>query len=900
MRPCNIPIIVLSGTSSPADIKRAIDRSNQTVVKSDGRKNRCKSKKTFADFNLASLPYKVLFIFGVIVVLLQNNTTSSSLEVNKNGRSLGEYYEEDLYEYDRRGGRGSRWQKEEDMHKPRMRGSNEDYYDERKTGYPSSPGDKHTFHHIPAIPLYDDEEHDKGNVIPDIQPTPKKPDDDHTDKDEHSKIDPEPEVPSKPDDNPPSTTLTAASPDGENKPNNTNEIVINKTQEPKEDDDKSHEIVIHQNQNDKHDDDENPEIVIPNPHKEKPDDDKSHEIVIPNPHKEKPDDDRSHERESSSTHKGKQEDDKSHENVIPETDEDRHGSRTPHTDHKGRIIANPEAPLGRGDDHHHDAPHRPQHAQGNALRGTMHQCSNGPNRRHDKGQDEREFRTPDQHRRAVDNRRGGGGYDDYNGPDGYRGHYGRRFGDHHREAYYASSEISYDDEFPRTGGRGSDGRSIHYEKTQERIDEDIPSPHNGQLRGSDDRSIHFAKTQRMIDEDIPYPPNGRFRRSDDRSINYAEIEKMIDEDIPYPPNGRFRRSDDRSIHYEEIQKMINEDIPSPPNGRLRGEDDRSNHYERYNSTNYEEDFNRVPRAGRMESANPFNAPKGAKDDDHTIQGFSHQGFIDDVNDARNFPNSKCPSPGPHRDPREICPSRTLPAKPDDQFFDEDRFDPHDGPGKFPDGRKKFMAGGPQGNQGGRGPQARGARPDMEEDMYSSFREFMRKSPDNRGEDGGRKLHGLPDRDNEEPRLRCTRSELQDQMAEQELNCKIRNLRPETPVKEMFVLFNQVLSLERKKFVRMQEYIMQYSQYLQKTLMLPTSIRMKYWWRAHYNMTDELIKKERGDFQDFYALVTGGQCERGDFLSFVNAKRKSWAELRDLMTSIWMEILTYKMKKHSKL
>ena len=182
---------------------------------------------------------------------------------------------------------------------------------------------------------------------------------------------------------------------------------------------------------------------------------------------------------------------------------------------------------------------------------------------------------------------------------------------------------------------------------------------------------------------------------------------------------------------------------------------------------------------------------------------------------------------------------------------------------------------------------------MEDDAFGSRGDFMRRSHDGRGRHG-------PHGDNEQLPFGCTRAELQEQMTEEELNSKIKNLRPNATVKEMFVLFNQILSFERKKFVKMQEYIMQYSQYLQKTLLLPTPIRMKYWWRAHYNMTDELIKKERGDFQDFYAFVSKGQCQRWDFLYFANAKRKSWDELRDLMKSIWMEILTYKMKKHSKL
>nr|AFL65880.1 PHIST81 [Plasmodium cynomolgi] len=720
MSPCNIPIIVLPATSSPADIKRAIDANNQAVAKSDGGRNKCKSKKSFADFNLASLPYKVLFIFGVIVVLLQNNTTSSSLEVSRNGRSLGEYYQDDLYEYEARGRRGgNRWQ-EEEMYNPRMRGGNHDYYDDRSMGYRSGPDDRNTFHRVEPLPAYDDERDDKGNVINPAKPAPAKPDDDDQSKVDDHKVAPNPEAP----DTDPSDPPKPDNPDSEHK------------------------------------DDKNDEIHIDDNHEIKPDDDK---------------------------------------------------------DDKGKIISDPTQPIEPSDDPHHDGSQPDKPGPDGGLKGVVGgEGPYGPDGRGDRSGDEREFRNYDNQRgRHMDDRRGRGGYDDYNGPDGYGSDYGRRYGDDSREIHYSNTERMYDEEYHGRGGRGGD-----------------------------DRSIHYAENHRMIDEDMPYPPNGRFR------------------------------------------------------------DDRSANYDRYNSMRFEDDYNQGPRGGRMGSANPFNVPpRGGRDDDHMIHTAHANKMIDDMNDPRKFHHSRNPHAKPEDDPRQIHSSRVNPMKPDDHFFDDDRFGPPGGPGKFQDGRNRPMPGGPQGNLGGRDQPGRGGRLDMEEDAYGSRGDFMRRPPqDGRGRPGpvGRDMPGRPQGGNEQLPFGCTRAELQEQMTEEELNSKIKNLRPNATVKEMFVLFNQILSFERKKFVKMQEYIMQYSQYLQKTLLLPTPIRMKYWWRAHYNMTDELIKKERGDFQDFYAFVSKGQCQRWDFLYFANAKRKSWDELRDLMKSIWMEILTYKMKKHSKL
>ncbi|KMZ89572.1 phist protein (Pf-fam-b) [Plasmodium vivax Brazil I] len=710
MSPCNIPIIVLPATSSPADIKKAIDANNQTVAKSDGRRNKCKSRKSFADFNLASLPYKVLFIFGVIVVLLQNNN-SSSLEVSRNGRSLGEYYRDDHYDYDPRGRRGSRWQEEEDMYNPRMRGGNPDYYDERSGGYRSGPDDRNTYHNVHPIPAYDDQRDDKDNVIKPDKPAPVKPDGDDTGKGDDSSVTPSPENPDDPN-NPPSTTETPGNSDGEHK------------------------------------------------------DDEGNVIRPAGKHVVKPDDEN---------------DDKSDNDPIkPNVPSEHHHDGS----HDG------------SDDGSHDGSHPDQPGHHDGLKGTTSQGPYGPDPRGDRSGDEREFRH-NQHGRVFDDRRGKGGFDDYNGPDGYGSDYGRRYGDDGREIHYSRSEKSFDDEYHGRGG--------------------------------DDRSFHISKTHRVIDENMPYPPNGPFRGGDNRSIRSEQIAAM----------------------------------------------------------NYEEQFHQGPRGGRMGSANPFNVPpRGGRDDDHTFHPATPHRSVDDVNDPRNRGRRDAGD-----DPRSFNPARGN-QRHDDQFFDEGRFGPPGGPGKFPDGRRPPVPG-PHGGPGGRGQPGRGGRLEMEDDAFGSRGDFMRRSHDGRGRHG-------PHGDNEQLPFGCTRAELQEQMTEEELNSKIKNLRPNATVKEMFVLFNQILSFERKKFVKMQEYIMQYSQYLQKTLLLPTPIRMKYWWRAHYNMTDELIKKERGDFQDFYAFVSKGQCQRWDFLYFANAKRKSWDELRDLMKSIWMEILTYKMKKHSKL
>ncbi|GAW79022.1 Phist protein [Plasmodium gonderi] len=437
---------------------------------------------------------------------------------------------------------------------------------------------------------------------------------------------------------------------------------------------------------------------------------------------------------------------------------------------------------------------------------------------------------------------------------------GRRDGGYRDPRDYRYQQ--YDDQMYRRGGR--DGyRGDSYGGYDDGYGYNDRHYGNEQLRGGmrrgDDRDIHYSSTQRSVDGDMYY---GSGPSGDERTIRYSRTERMIDGDI-------HKNGDDRTFHISKTEKI---------------EDDEEIHH--------------GPGMANLGNPNPHGEPG---DDSRTFHISKTQKIHDD--DDPNQPgdesgeihSSKAQRMPDDDDPRKFHHNPANPVNPDGSYPD-DMHNPHHGPGYGNPHGNPYM------NVGGRGPQGMhgGRRFDMDADDFGSRADLMRGPPG-----GGRgPRHGPRDfpmqGERESLPFGVTRAELQEEMTEEQLNNKIKSLRQNATVKEMFVLFNQVLAHERRKFVKMQEYIMQYSQYLQKTLLLPTPIRMKYWWRAHYNMTDELIKKERSDFQDFYAFVNRGQCQRWDFLYFVNAKRKSWDELRDLMKSIWMEILTYKMKKHSKL
>ncbi|CAA9986258.1 Plasmodium exported protein, unknown function [Plasmodium knowlesi strain H] len=876
MNPCNIPIIVLPGTSSPADIRRAIDTNNQTVATSDGKKSKCKSRKSFADFNLASLPYKVLFIFGVIVVLLQKNNTSSNLEVSRNGRSLGAYSHDDSYEYY---GSGRKWEDEEDMYNLRMRGRDENDGDEKNRehrsdaddkrtfhdmkpapAYDDEKDDKRTFHDMKPAPAYDDEKDDKSKIIHDNKPVPPKPDGDEKNKEHRSDADdkrtfhdmkPAPAYDDEKDDKSKiihDNKPVPPKPDGDEKNKEHRSDADDKRTfhdmkpAPAYDDEKDDKSkIIHDNK-----------PVPPKPDGDDPGKGDGHNVV---PSPDVPDDDPTNPPATT---------------AAPRTPGgDKHDDRHDDKDNVIKIIKTHKI---EPDDEHDDDRRYDRHDDRHYddRRFDRHDDRHDDDRRFDRHDDDRRYDKHDD--RHYDDRRF-----DRHDDRRFDRHDDRRYDRHDDDRHYDKHDDRHDDK----------DNVIKIIKTH-KIEPDDEHDDDRRYDRHDDRHYDDRRFDRHDDrhDDDRHYDDRRFDRHDDGSHpNHRGRRVGVTGAMSQGPDPRGdRRGDEREFrNYDERGRNLDDrrgrnryddfngldEFGGYYNRRFRRGDDSSAHYDRFNSMRYEGDFSQGSRGGRMRNENPFSVPRDRRDD---------------VNGPRKSHDSRPPRGNPEDDPRQFPNSRG-PMEREDEFED---------------GRNRRMRAGPQGDEGRRDERGRDRRLDMEEDRFNSREDFMRRSADGRRGQVGRDVHGRPEGDDERLPFGCTQAELEEQMTEEELNRRIQNLRPNATVKEMFVLFNQILSFERKKFVKTQEYIMRYSQYLQKTLLLPTPIRMKYWWRAHYNMTEELIKKERGDFQDFYAFVNRGPCQKWDFLYFVNAKRKSWEELSDLMKSVWMEILTYKMKKHSKL
>ncbi|SBS80001.1 phist protein [Plasmodium ovale curtisi] len=854
MKSCNIPIIVLPATSSGAVIRSSVNEAKAKATKnsSDRRRNNGKSKKnSFANFNLASLPFKVLFIFGVIVVLLQNNTTPSGSQVrSRNARALGEY------QHDNGSGGGS--------HLFRGRGNgfseppgdfsdldhNEIWQNRNKGGL--IPPDHHDSHSIvvdPSVPSKPDtpppHDDDDPHKIKPSKPFPSKPDTPppHDDDDPH-KIKPYQPVPSKPDTPPPfhphrDHPLEPVNPEDPHHHDNPSKSHSRRRRDDPDDPTKIHSShVLPIGPEDPEDPDDPSKIdwgkVFP-PH---PDHDGHH----PN---------NAHYRGRRST-PGDHDDpdtgkfrrsktERVHDDEDPDDPSMIHHSSVPHVD--------PD------DDHHHPG-----------VRGTPRRGNRYDERGYYMEGDDTIRISKTQ--KSID--------DDKNG------RINRSVDDQSEEGNI------------RFGGRNMPNEDVIRKGLQnvfKNVDESSPEgamfkkwlsetlggngPNQGR-GGNEDHNIHFASANQSIDEDVHDPRNG----GDDHKFNISKSGRMIDEEVHH--YGPGRKEDEHNFRYINSQKITDE---HHPHGHM------------------------VQGVGDMGDANTHsrnrrNAPRGnGDDDDYKFNQVNRNSAFkkhDDDDDDRYDIHSSTPERMPD---------------------DDDIYDPghhghgpgrNSGPSGY-NGRRPTIIGSPYNPNMNRGPPGgmpynpRG-NPGRNQGPYNA-----RNSSDdetygpgnNRGENNVRnqRLGNVPGPYGNEPLpFGCTKAELQEDLTEDELNNRIKNLKQNATVKDMFILWNQVLMFERKLFIKTQEYIMHYAVYLQKTLMLPTPIRMKYWWRAHYNMTDELIKKERGDFNDFYTFVSkgGGGCQRWDFLYFLQAKRKSWSELRDLMKSIWMEILTYKMKKHSKL
>ncbi|SBT83993.1 Plasmodium exported protein (PHIST), unknown function [Plasmodium ovale] len=973
MKSCNIPIIVLPATSSGAVIRSSVNEAKAKATKnsSDRRRNNGKSKKnSFANFNLASLPFKVLFIFGVIVVLLQNNTTPSGSQVrSRNARALGEY------QHDNGSGGGS--------HLFRGRGN----------GFSEPPGDFSDLDHNEIWQnrnkggLIPPDHHDSHSIVVDPS-VPSKPDTPppHDDDDPH-KIKPSRRVPSKPDTPPPHDD------DDPHKIKPSEPVPSKPDTPPPHDDDDPHKIKPSEPVPSKpdtpppHDDDDPHKIKPSEPVPSKPDtppphdDDDPHKIKPSEPVPSKPDTPPPHDDDDPHKIKPSEPVPSKPDTPPPHDDDDPHKIKPsepvpskpdtpppfhPHRDH-------PLEPVNPEDPHHHDNPSK-SHSR----------------RRRDDPDDPTKFHSshvlpigPEDPEDPDDPSKIDWGkvfppHPDHDGHHPNNAHYrGRRStpGDHDDpdtgKFRRSKTERVHDDEDP------DDPSMIHHSSVPH-VDPDDDHHHPG-VRGTPrrgnrydergyymegDDTIRISKTQKSIDDD----KNGRINRSvDDQSeegnIRFGgrnmpnedvirkglqNVFKNVDESSPEGamfkkwlsetlggngPNQGRGGNEDHNIHFASANQSIDEDVHDPRNG---GDDHKFN----------------ISKSGRMIDEEVHHYGPGRKEDEHNFRYINSQKITDehhphghmvqgvgDMGDANTHSRNRRNAPrgnGDDDDYKFNQVNRNSAFKKHDD--DDDRYDIHSStPERMPDdddiydpghhghgpgrnsgpsgynGRRPTIIGSPYNPNMNRGPPGgmpynpRG-NPGRNQGPYNA-----RNSSDdetygpgnNRGENNVRnqRLGNVPGPYGNEPLpFGCTKAELQEDLTEDELNNRIKNLKQNATVKDMFILWNQVLMFERKLFIKTQEYIMHYAVYLQKTLMLPTPIRMKYWWRAHYNMTDELIKKERGDFNDFYTFVSkgGGGCQRWDFLYFLQAKRKSWSELRDLMKSIWMEILTYKMKKHSKL
>ncbi|SCM25327.1 Plasmodium exported protein (PHIST), unknown function [Plasmodium berghei] len=107
-----------------------------------------------------------------------------------------------------------------------------------------------------------------------------------------------------------------------------------------------------------------------------------------------------------------------------------------------------------------------------------------------------------------------------------------------------------------------------------------------------------------------------------------------------------------------------------------------------------------------------------------------------------------------------------------------------------------------------------------------------------------------------------------------------------------------ISAETKKLMMTQEYVLQYSIYLQKRNKLYPEMRTAAWWKVHYSMINKFIKREKEEVSELKELLKSSTNTYSNFVTFIRNKMESWKEFQKEIKDTWLATLTYKINKYS--
>ncbi|KEG03606.1 hypothetical protein YYE_01630 [Plasmodium vinckei vinckei] len=131
-----------------------------------------------------------------------------------------------------------------------------------------------------------------------------------------------------------------------------------------------------------------------------------------------------------------------------------------------------------------------------------------------------------------------------------------------------------------------------------------------------------------------------------------------------------------------------------------------------------------------------------------------------------------------------------------------------------------------------------------------------------------------------------------------IDSELNNLGMQASPSALFAIWSEFIAAETKKFMMIQEYILQYSIYLQRRNNLNPSSRTKAWWKVHYNMVNKFIKYEKEHVCELKELLKSRVRDTSYFIRFIIQKREVWRVLQAQIQEEWMASLTYKMNKYA--
>ncbi|KAI4841518.1 uncharacterized protein MKS88_000056 [Plasmodium brasilianum] len=136
----------------------------------------------------------------------------------------------------------------------------------------------------------------------------------------------------------------------------------------------------------------------------------------------------------------------------------------------------------------------------------------------------------------------------------------------------------------------------------------------------------------------------------------------------------------------------------------------------------------------------------------------------------------------------------------------------------------------------------------------------------------------------------------EKLTEEEIGEKINNLGDLVSVKEMYTIWNYVHNNEKKVYIKMQQAIRTYCEYLASIYGVPNKMKNEEYMKACKKMTYKFLEKEKKLRKNFYDLLKNGAVDRAKFISFIFETKKIWCINRNKMKNFWNIMLTKKSKR----